>query len=640
MCVHDTAYEDEDVDEMDNEDVDAVAKKLIIALETNFFQLTETSTGTASRTSSSSSSSRRSPRSSTLQESKSQDGSVRELQCRPNARALDAPTPGVERRSSSPASVLSKAHEDPTQGLSCPASTQAQDAPTLASWATKTPDVTLAKPGEVLEDHAFTTKMPCEPIRTFEATAVCRKQLMISEAAHQSTPSSGRATDAGLEQLFETKTLQRAMHQRTFSSDETAGVPVVDLTDDAELTDVARARPRSPPLPPPAVPVSRARPLMPVRQERVKKKIRAQHPFSLNSGTSLSVNDQIHAKLSGGLENTVCRCDDSCQLACLPCDGSAVGGPDERNLAGDAGLCWGCPLHRGSVSSIVPVADEVILSEDETTGRALDLDFTSGEESGDDGYREVVQFSSPPSTASTCSGRSRAKLRATQTPRKAVPPGCVDIYRNRHELWPFRPPGGKGGLCVFAAYVANVQGTIRVCAEEVLLSAGFIGSTIAKLVGLKPLPEEPISCTSLRSGRNVDARVETRVSGLWLAWQTFNGVMVGAAILRRQRGDPAIDTSGGCTLEYIAADRKKGGRGYLLVAACEEIARSIGFNELFSAADLSQSGQAFGGCAKGALAAHEGWGFSTIEAEEWMGRRLDGYTPDSRVCYMKKVVNP
>lgn len=373
----------------------------------------------------------------------------------------------------------------------------------------------------------------------------------------------------------------------------------------------------------------------------------------------------------------LCRCDGSCGVGHLPDDCLVAGSCVDRARAQVKGMCRRCysaggSALRGSASMGTPRLPTPGAHganggwSDEALYQRCFASPTPGACASRPGRPKLERRNAtvPPdsgaSFTSTTSRRNAAKVPANRAPAKTalprvgrgrarvkLPQGCMDIYKHRGELRRHRPPYGENGLCVFAARVRCVQEPIRVSAEEVLTSAGFAGDPIAVLVGLKP-PSEDLNesttprYTALRSGRSVSGRVETRVSGRWLVWETCNGEVVGAAVVRRQRGfhEETNEETGGCTLEYIAADRRRGGRGYLLVAACEEVTRSTGLNELFSAADLSQMGQAFGGNSKGALAAHEAWGFTTIPKEEWTERQLEGYTLQSRVCYMVKLIPP
>merc|ERR1711972_1018584 len=97
----------------------------------------------------------------------------------------------------------------------------------------------------------------------------------------------------------------------------------------------------------------------------------------------------------------------------------------------------------------------------------------------------------------------------------------------------------------------------------------------------------------------------------WMIWESLGGCTVGAAILSKQvhtRVGPA-HLQGGAVL---------------------------GYNELFSACDLNQTGRAFEGKSCSALVAHRRWGFEDIDQEEWVDRRFQGYSKESNVKYMVK----
>merc|ERR1712232_973728 len=128
----------------------------------------------------------------------------------------------------------------------------------------------------------------------------------------------------------------------------------------------------------------------------------------------------------------------------------------------------------------------------------------------------------------------------------------------------------------------------------------------------------------------------------WLLWETAaDGSVVGGAVLRWQQNTHVgpKHLQGGAVLEYIAARRDKGAKGYLMVLAAEEVCRLMGLPELFSACDLTHKGQAFQGRATPALEAHRRWGFQDINPEEWRERRFHQYSRDSRVWFMTKPIS-
>lgn len=163
---------------------------------------------------------------------------------------------------------------------------------------------------------------------------------------------------------------------------------------------------------------------------------------------------------------------------------------------------------------------------------------------------------------------------------------------------------------------------------------GRAGDIISELLGLRPE-----SVGRLRSGRLLSRLDAGLVMGQrWLIWQAAgDGSIVGAAILRRQqhRGRGAASLQGGFVLEYVVASRTKGAKGYLMVLAAEEICRSLGAGELFSACDLSQVGQ--NGLTPSAVDAHRRWGFRDVDPLEWKDRSFHEYT---RKCRVKLMVKP
>lgn len=225
----------------------------------------------------------------------------------------------------------------------------------------------------------------------------------------------------------------------------------------------------------------------------------------------------------------------------------------------------------------------------------------------------------------------------------SLPHGCWDVYRSGSALEAHQPTSAVEGhpdVAVFAAPLGMTTEATRVLAEEALHKAFTNGAAecITRLVGLR----EP-SVGSLRSGARLSRAEPVGAVQRWLIWETVaGGRVVGAAVMVRQRNTLAGPSrlQGGPVLEYIAADRAAGGRGHPLVLAAEEICRMMGFPELFSACDLAQQGQAFGGSATPALAAHQRWGFRDMDREEWTERRFFQYNRKCRVHFMVKTLRP
>merc|ERR1712014_244805 len=74
-----------------------------------------------------------------------------------------------------------------------------------------------------------------------------------------------------------------------------------------------------------------------------------------------------------------------------------------------------------------------------------------------------------------------------------------------------------------------------------------------------------------------------------------------------------------CVINYVSAQRSKGGRGWPMLLAVEAVCRMEGVSMLYSAADLSQDGRMRDGSGirVSAAAAHLRWGFTAISAAEW-----------------------
>jgi len=164
----------------------------------------------------------------------------------------------------------------------------------------------------------------------------------------------------------------------------------------------------------------------------------------------------------------------------------------------------------------------------------------------------------------------------------------------------------------------------RVEKTQLIMTAGYLKLTPKKL--------DVVS----QKGRRPPRRGLECPPGFWLSFQTLGDELVAAAIVRRH-GPPKGPYS--CTLEYIAARPKKG-KAWPLVVAAIEICRSQGCCFLYSAADLSQTGQAWDNQAKSACAVHDTWGFTEVGSKEWRGRGLTRYHTGCEVLLTKKPVGP
>lgn len=230
-----------------------------------------------------------------------------------------------------------------------------------------------------------------------------------------------------------------------------------------------------------------------------------------------------------------------------------------------------------------------------------------------------------------------ANLRWRSQPAK-LPRGCWDVYRRGAVLCKYIPRG-EGRLSVFAAPLGATQESRRLCAEALLHEAfpskGSV-DCITNLLGLRQAKGRAV-----RSGRRVTRALRVDLAHMWLLWMEVGlGKMVACAILRKQRNTAvgAKHLQGGVTLEYIAAKRTEGGKGYPLVLAAEEVCRMLSLGELFSACDMSQIGNAFGGQSTAALVAHQRWGFVDMDTKEWAERRLNAYSGDCSVRFMVKRI--
>jgi len=182
---------------------------------------------------------------------------------------------------------------------------------------------------------------------------------------------------------------------------------------------------------------------------------------------------------------------------------------------------------------------------------------------------------------------------------------------------------------------------------------------------------------SLRSGRKtgrVDKSASSGESEKFLVWQAIledsAGRVVDAASIKSSRSRASVNEKvvgacvlqckasrtrtkkGGAVIEYIAVSRLRGGKGWPLVCAAEQIVRDLGLSSMYSAADMSHDGRyadltaspglkpADGRTERSAMAAHHRWGFRESSKEEWKALGLTEY--DDRRCtvhYMKKTLD-
>jgi len=264
-----------------------------------------------------------------------------------------------------------------------------------------------------------------------------------------------------------------------------------------------------------------------------------------------------------------------------------------------------------------------------------------------------------------------------------LPKGAVDIYGGLGDkLFRFRPrtllvrahqegdgasvtyanaPLPKLELELYAMSMASTEEHVRRQAEDVLHSA-WGSDTKAALYVSKLLDLVPNTGMTLRSGRQTGRHkaqsAANRGGEKFLVWEQRSarrrpdedspGKLVAAMVLRTKRPstdeDPnpelsAAPTRGGFAfIEYVAALRSQGGRGWPMILAAEAICRQRGFGALYSAADLAQDGRYADASGTSAKAAHERWGFRPISEEDWTAAGLDLYDSTCSVAYMVKFM--
>lgn len=163
---------------------------------------------------------------------------------------------------------------------------------------------------------------------------------------------------------------------------------------------------------------------------------------------------------------------------------------------------------------------------------------------------------------------------------------------------------------------------------ETLFHIGFGVTKSSDIQENLCLQDKPMTT---RSGRMPQRRCSKNEAGTWLVWYTQASTMVGAAIVECVRGFAP-------SLKYITA-KPKTGAGHQLVRAAENlVCNKLRRNTLFSAADLNQQGQAWGGQAKkSAVDAHRSWGFVEIQLDEWK-KHCEHYYRGGGVAYMMKTL--
>lgn len=318
------------------------------------------------------------------------------------------------------------------------------------------------------------------------------------------------------------------------------------------------------------------------------------------------------------------------------------------------------------------------------------------------------------------SSRAEGDTEAHDVCFRVWPKGAIDMYGMPEDpLHRYRPnfnwadPSNDAmaahspnlPLDLFAVTMDDAEEEIRRSAESVLHSAWGVDKKVCQYISrLLDLEVAGSNGMTLRSGRRMSPvqGAGTKELRKWLIWEEIAPPVsiaqgqsggkrnaVGALVLRqmpppsapaRKRKDinAAGVMPGSAFIEYVAASRRRGGRGWPMVLAAESICKMEGLSALYSAADLLMDGRyadaeldmstgadtgsaptrpkgdstisgalASGnderghGVARGtsAKAAHERWGFQPISVDEWKAAGLVPY--DSQKCsviYMRKIL--
>lgn len=257
-------------------------------------------------------------------------------------------------------------------------------------------------------------------------------------------------------------------------------------------------------------------------------------------------------------------------------------------------------------------------------------------------------------------GRPTKRVRTRASATKACSPTDVLEVQGipRSCCW----PTSASGLEVSESRLQCAPENLRRRVELVLHEAWHFDRqaqlTISNLLGLK------LNGMLLRSGRQTARCQKGGPMDHWLIWEELESSnsakepeVVGALVLRKQcastTSNSASNTAvsghrrGAMVVDYVAADRNRGGRGWPMLCKAEAICEREGFSVLYSAADLSQEGVSEDkGCSRmsvsvpSAVDAHKRWGFIASSAAEWQETDLKLYDERCGVVYMKKLLDP
>jgi len=230
----------------------------------------------------------------------------------------------------------------------------------------------------------------------------------------------------------------------------------------------------------------------------------------------------------------------------------------------------------------------------------------------------------------------------------SLPDGAFDIYgtglrKHRPRLM------SAGQLEVHNLPLQLADEDLRKSVEAVLHFAWSSDSDT--MLAISHLLGFTLKSINLRSGRQTSRVQSVNMKDRFhLIWEEVHddqlsavrdGRAVGALVLRL----PANCRSG-AVIDYVCARKSRGGAGWPMVCAAEEICKQNDMSVLYSAADLSQDGRGAlwhdsSGRGISALEAHERWRFVPSTPCEWKAAGLELYDEKKcRVRYMKKQLPP
>jgi len=263
--------------------------------------------------------------------------------------------------------------------------------------------------------------------------------------------------------------------------------------------------------------------------------------------------------------------------------------------------------------------------------------------------RKRARLAASASSSSTFTDGPSGSCVSSQTPSK--PPqqkpkpklvriagrSILDVYGNVGDrLHQYRPQRPSKGLEVYALPLKKASADLLEAAERTLHAPFDAGARacISGCVGAR------MSGITTRSGRTTAHLDQVRTpDGHWLLWEESPLADPPTSPSSAQR--PVVGAmlackpvrTNGLLIEYVVADRARGGKGWPMVCALENVCSVEGVSTIFSAANLARGMAAF--------EAHARWGFTSCSLKDWSAQHLAKYNSRQHsVVYMRKVLEP